>query len=95
MSFQFTLHQALVWDYSYGRLDQLYFKFQLGMTAHSCFKGHITYAIVQQALILLEVTFVQLVYSPKQICSGLLLLAMRSVIHRKAVLTPPTGPTQP
>ena len=37
MSFQFTLHQALVWDYSYGRLDQLYFKFQLGMTAHSCF----------------------------------------------------------
>ena len=37
MSFQFTLHQALVWDYSYGRLDQLYFKFHLGMTAHSCF----------------------------------------------------------
>ena len=56
------------------------------MTARSSFQGHIINAIVQQALILPEVTFVQLVYSPKQICSGLLLLAMRTVLHRKAFI---------
>ena len=87
-----TLYQAPVWDCSYGRLDQFSFQFQLGMTAHSYFQGHLINAIVQQALISLELTHSQLVYSPKQICSGLLLLAMRSVIHRKAVIILPTGP---
>ena len=56
------------------------------MTARSSFQGHITNATVQQALLSPEVTFVQLVYSPKQICSGLLLLAMRNVLHRKAII---------
>ena len=55
------------------------------MTARSSFQGHIINAIVQQALIFTEVTFVQLVYSPKQICSGLLLLALRNVLPRKAL----------
>ena len=55
------------------------------MTARSSFQGHIINAIVQQALILPEVTFVQLVDSPKQICSGLLLLALRNVLPRKAL----------
>ena len=72
------LYQTSVWDCSYGGSDILFYF----MTARSpfSFQGRITNAIVQQALIFTEVTSVQLVYSPKQICSGLLLLALRSVL---------------
>ena len=72
------LYQTPVWDCSYGCIGTSIY-FQLRMTARSSFQGHIINATVQQALIIPEVTFVQLVYSPKQICSGLLLLVMRTV----------------
>ena len=59
------------------------FAFLLGTTAHSCFysKGQCSCTVSIEPLALI---FLQLVYSPKQtqiICSGLLLLAMRDIIH--------------
>ena len=77
-----TLYQAPVWDCSYGRLDLFYFQLHLGMTAHSCFLGSPHKCRCTAGINFPDPTHSQLVYSPKQICSGLLLLAMRSVIHR-------------